>query len=166
MIYPILLEIYKADNEPTVCRTYNNSTFLTKEQLLELVDSIINDYANDENVVNLNKAAQIAAERDIIEQRKPFNSKRQPKMGYIYIFSAKNLFKIGTSKDVNKRLRAINAASGYNITLLCKYKVDDAYITERYLHNKYSSKRHHGEWFNLSESDIIDIEQYLKTVSK
>ena len=66
-----------------------------------------------------------------------------------YLMCDGNLYKIGKSRDPEKRVKEIKTANPY-AELVCY----GSGVTEKYLHILFFQKRKRGEWFNLSESDL------------
>lgn len=78
--------------------------------------------------------------------------------GFVYLFSAANgLFKIGYSKNPDKRLSGINGESPIQVVLVHKIATNDMMWLEKKLHRKYANKRAHGEWFRLSKANVKAI---------
>lgn len=73
---------------------------------------------------------------------------------YLFKDSINNYIKIGKSVDYLKR---------YNLLITINPNIDVLFVinndVERELHEKYKNKRIYGEWFNLTEKDIINIKK-------
>ena len=70
--------------------------------------------------------------------------------------SNKKLIKIGRSKDVHKRLKQLQTGCPYKLKLLVEGK--GLGHRELELHNRLSSHRKNGEWFDSScVSDLPDV---------
>jgi len=81
--------------------------------------------------------------------------------GFIYLIRAENnLYKIGRSKRPGKRLLSLRDAqsqhpgSPLEIELLMTIPTNDMEALEKVLHSRFGTKRHHGEWFELTKEDI------------
>lgn len=84
------------------------------------------------------------------------SSKRCVEAGYVYFLKAENgLTKIGCTNDVEKRMRAISTMSPERLQLIGVIKTNHKYKLESKLHDKYDNKRKHGEWFSLSDSELV-----------
>jgi hypothetical protein len=59
------------------------------------------------------------------------------------------------------RLSSINTSSPFKAELAFYQKVGDALAIERNLHQQYKDKRKNGEWFELSEDEIVNIKESL-----
>ena len=82
------------------------------------------------------------------------------KDGYIYIIKGlfKNpTYKIDYSKEPKTRIRKFNVVLPFPIEVKHLIPTDHMRAVEAYLHDKYSSNRVNGEWFELSEQDVADI---------
>jgi len=78
---------------------------------------------------------------------------------FVYLIkSDENLYKIGYSKNVNKRLKQLKTANPNNLQIVETYKSAFPRKLENYLHNIFKHKRVSGEWFDL---DISDINNFL-----
>jgi hypothetical protein len=102
-------------------------------------------------------------ERENTQQIALQETDKSPKKGYVYFIKAENgLTKIGETKRLAHRVRAIRHSSLINIQLLFAAQTDNAPATEEYLHTKYAPKRKRGEWFALTEDDIKNAKRDLK----
>lgn len=68
------------------------------------------------------------------------------------------LYKIGVSKDVNKRLKQLQTGNPFVITLVERFPTKYAFKIEAALHVSYKINNVEGEWFD------IDITEYSKKV--
>lgn len=83
--------------------------------------------------------------------------------GCVYIIKApNNLYKIGYTENVAKRLRDLRAMSPVELILVHVIEWDDKYSLENTLHQKYHSQLHHGEWYSLSDQEV----KWLKTLDE
>ncbi len=73
-----------------------------------------------------------------------------------YILKSNNLYKIGKTKDIEQRLKSYHIHSpGFQLIRLIESDI------EKELHNLYKVKRKKGEWFKLTEEDILEIDDRL-----
>jgi len=87
----------------------------------------------------------------VIEFLGPFKKDKKKYNTYLASDSS-GLIKIGKSSDVYKREKSLRIG---NATLeIIAYFASDI---ENELHRQYESKNVNGEWFSLSETDVIDI---------
>lgn len=83
--------------------------------------------------------------------------------GWVYVIHGENnRFKIGISKNVEKRLKSFSQLP-FPVTLIYKKKTKNMEETELFLHKKYEEQRINGEWFELSDKDIKNIIRYLES---
>lgn len=76
-------------------------------------------------------------------------------VGWVYVIGsrANSLVKIGTSLNVEERLRSIQFMSPVPLRLLWKTP-GDAELETR-LHQLFQARRRHGEWFDFSDMDPV-----------
>jgi len=89
-------------------------------------------------------------------------------MSFIYIIRCdnQNLFKIGISNNVDKRLKQLQTGNPYK--LKCIYKIKSLEIKaskiEATIHQflKEANKKHVlNEWFNLSDDEVFNLAKCL-----
>lgn len=91
----------------------------------------------------------------IEKKAEKIESVKKVSIGYIYLIIGENKrYKIGFSKNPNRRLSELRLSSCENHTLIHKYKISNPSIEENRLHEKFADKRTHSEWFELSEEDV------------
>jgi predicted GIY-YIG superfamily endonuclease len=75
--------------------------------------------------------------------------------GYVYLMRSGNGYhKIGITKNIKNRLYGVRVQFPIAIDVIHYIASEDYRNVERFLHNKYSSKRVQHEWFSLNEKDI------------
>jgi hypothetical protein len=74
---------------------------------------------------------------------------------YIYLIrcSENNFYKIGISKNVERRLKQIQTSSPNKIYLIHKYQSQYASKIEKAMHNFFKVYHRNNEWFELSLSE-------------
>jgi hypothetical protein len=70
-------------------------------------------------------------------------------------------YKIGVSKDVDRRVKELSNSLNLNIEISFSYPVIQSYKLESLLHIRFKEKNAFGEWFYLSDSDIKIIKSYV-----
>lgn len=90
------------------------------------------------------------------------NFKREPEVGYIYVFRSENLYKIGRAKDPESRLKYYRTANSTKPEFEICIRVHDYINTEIELHRHFSSKNTEREWFRLSKKDLQYIKNFLE----
>lgn len=77
---------------------------------------------------------------------------------YVYVIcSDEGLYKIGYSKNPTERMRQLQVSIPHKLTLIHDIMTTQPKLLEKQLHEAYSHKHVRGEWFALSEYDIIEI---------
>lgn len=75
---------------------------------------------------------------------------------YVYLVGAPNgLVKIGIAKDLETRMRALQLGSPVPVTLLLAKIIKNGKDLETDLHSQFAAYRAHGEWFELSDEQIL-----------
>ncbi len=84
--------------------------------------------------------------------------------GQIYILKWGSVYKIGRSKDAEKRFnqikedyKRIQPIMPYAIELIHIIETDNMYESEKIMHKNFENRRINGEWFELSELEINEI---------
>lgn len=87
--------------------------------------------------------------------------------GFIYVIKAKgtDLYKIGCSNDINKRIATLETIIPFDLELIYSYRLDSKlkFKLESELHTLLQDKRHKGEWFKLNDNDIEKIISYCNS---
>ncbi len=79
--------------------------------------------------------------------------------GYVYLLKAENgLYKIGRSKTPDVRIRDITkAVAPFDIQIIHTAYYPDCYRAESDLHKLFREKRRRGEWFELSDEEVMAL---------
>ncbi|KIL49086.1 GIY-YIG nuclease family protein [Jeotgalibacillus campisalis] len=93
------------------------------------------------------QAIKRVMESEVIEGRAP---------GYVYFVQEymNGTFKIGKTKNIDKRMNIFSVKLPFENKLIHLIKTGDRHRTEQAFHNHFSAKRLGGEWFSLSKEDI------------
>lgn len=81
-------------------------------------------------------------------------------MGKVYLIADEEWvqFKIGIStRPLEKRLKSLKTGNGSEITPIKIFETIHYKKVEKWMHNKYHSKRLVGEWFALNDDDITNF---------
>ncbi len=83
--------------------------------------------------------------------------------GYIYFIKLKeqNVYKIGVSQSVSRRLSDINNSLPFDFDILSLHYTEDVYSLEEYILNKFKDYQLKGEWFKLPTQKAKVIMTYL-----
>lgn len=73
--------------------------------------------------------------------------------------------KIGYAQDLKTRCSTLQSSVPFPLERLahwvCRTR-DEAIVLERLLHDRVTSKRIRGEWFNLTISEVVELAEYAK----
>lgn len=83
---------------------------------------------------------------------------------FVYVIQMSNTpyYKIGIAKDVNKRIKTLQAANPLKLSIVLCYYVSDAYSVESNLHSQFYRHRINGEWFTLNVDHVELIKRTLE----
>ena len=98
------------------------------------------------------------------KQRREFekSNKKKQKEGYVYLVAADNGFhKIGKTINVTNRVNEFGVKLPMKTWLVHSFKSNQYDTAEKILHDTFSEKRSHGEWFALTAEDI----EYIKSIT-
>ena len=87
-------------------------------------------------------------------------SKNKKVNQFIYIIKDNDYYKIGYTTNYKKRIKAYKTHNA-NINTVCLVETEKAFELEAYLHDMYKDKNIRGEWFDLTEKDVITSMQFL-----
>ena len=81
---------------------------------------------------------------------------KQNDWGYVYFLLAENgKIKIGSSKELNHRLLALQYANATKLDLLFAIIVPKYSRVENFLHKRFGDRRSHGEWFDITREEAV-----------
>jgi Meiotically up-regulated gene 113 len=88
----------------------------------------------------------------------------KPQEGYVYVLEDRGVYKIGSARDPDDRLRCLGIKFPYPFKEIARIYTVDRYGAERLLHREFADKRVGGEWFELDEVDVWLIEALSEEV--
>ena len=82
-------------------------------------------------------------------------------MGFVYLIKDvyNNTYKIGVTKDLNKRMKNLQTGNTCELDLIFSFKTEYPYRLESMLHRKFEQYREKNEWFALPK-DIVESFHY------
>lgn len=132
----------------------------THEQAESYANAILQWYSihTPEEIEAINQAAEKRWIKEMYGYPRP-PSPRKVESGYVYLIrSEQGAYKIGKSKNAERRISAMGVKLPFPIEPIQIIKTDDMNNLEAQLHYKFIEKRIEGEWFNLAPDDI----EYIK----
>ena len=75
----------------------------------------------------------------------------------IYLISDGTFIKIGITSNIRKRIKNLQTGNPHKLKVLFTWYVENAEQLEIQLHKKFERKRKSGEWFDLTDDDVIII---------
>lgn len=80
---------------------------------------------------------------------------------YIIQLGDTDIYKIGFSKDPDKRIKQLQSKCPIPLKIIYTNFGHDYEFVEKYLHYQYREQRVKGEWFQLSTEDIVKITSWF-----
>ena len=75
-------------------------------------------------------------------------------------------FKIGVSKNPKKRLKQLQTGNSSELKLILTYPSEFANKIEKTLHNQLTRSREIGEWFNMSLTEALMLDEKCKKIEE
>lgn len=80
-------------------------------------------------------------------------------MGKVYLAKAGELYKIGSSENPEERIKKLQAGSPVRLELVYSFDTPHPRRDEATIQKAFADRREHGEWYRLTEGDILKIKQ-------
>ena len=81
------------------------------------------------------------------------------KPGVVYVIESSGAYKIGMTTNFANRLNTIKVANPNEVNVVYKVESGDPKSMESYLHKMFQDEKIKGEWFSLSNEDIVRIKE-------
>jgi len=89
------------------------------------------------------------------------SQKKGTPSGFIYLVKSENLYKIGRTKYPRRRIDKYRTENPHIIESVLLSKISDYIEVEKEILRLMSDKKHHGEWFNFSSTDVDQVASFL-----
>ena len=86
------------------------------------------------------------------------------KNGFVYLGKQHGNYKIGKTRDLNRRREDITLQGAESFALVHYIETDDMEGVEKYWHTRFEPKRMRGEWFSLSINDVKAFKRWKKII--
>lgn len=83
---------------------------------------------------------------------------------YLIRLSENSTYKIGTTNNINKRIKQLQTGNAEQIFLVDSYQSKLAFKIENALHNFFKHKHKLNEWFELTIEDEIKFKELCVTI--
>lgn len=110
------------------------------EDIANICNSVLKTYKNESSTSENNKAES----------------------GYVYLGLQHGDYKIGFTKDLDRRRDDITLLGSEPMNWIHKIETDDMKGIERYWHNRFKSKWLRGEWYKLNPSDVKAFKRWKR----
>lgn len=119
-----------------------------------------NVYSDEEIFFNNIIKDYIDIGKEMIEDRRRNQEIRSSKDGYVYILHLGDYYKIGRTTNPEKRFGEYTKLMEQPKTICCVY-VENYKQVEKELHLMFRNKNTNGEWFALSDEELIKAMKYI-----
>ncbi|MFW6219439.1 MAG: GIY-YIG nuclease family protein [bacterium] len=87
---------------------------------------------------------------------------------YVYLIRSQDngYYKIGVSKNPQKRIEALQTGNSSKLKLINKFLTEYPTKIETSLHSRYSHTKKNGEWFDLTIEDELKFIDECKKIEK
>lgn len=145
-----------------------NGFVIESEQAIEIGKGLIEfakKHSKELEKYNINR--NIELQKEINSYWKEMNEKTMKKVdksGYIYLFECGGRYKVGYSKNPDRRLKELDKRP-FKLNIIARSKkLDKAYDLEQELHQKLEKYRINGEWYEFSDDFVERIETLIKNL--
>ena len=155
-----MLNYDNVDGKDILIPKDNRACVLDYKDIEAIIKGLQNflEVTSQETIDNFNKSKKERQRKLNHEHYKErFDKQEKEKVkGFVYLLKieGKNQYKIGVTKNLNKRLKQISPKMPFELKIEHKIKHNDIYGMEDELHNKFDDKRIKGEWFKLNDNDV------------
>lgn len=146
------------DDYPLQKNSYQYADIKEAIMLRDKLNDVINKYSQSD----IDEANRQLMEDVYSESKTQGDISTKVNSGFVYLLLGENgKYKIGKSKNPERRCKELSLSSCENHELIHKFKVKNPHLKEKELHLMFNEKRTHSEWFELSKADI----EFIKGLS-
>lgn len=155
--------VFSENNDGIVMSDWQG--FMTcSEDIMELCYGLMKfalKYKNEIDIYNQKRKIELEEElTGYVKTAKKESRSVRSKGGYVYLLECGGKYKIGFSKDVERRIQQLDTRP-FKLNLVAKSKfISDAYDREQELHEYFAENRIDGEWYEFSDHEA----QYAKEI--
>ena len=137
---------------------------LTKQEALPIIQKLIDFYisTDDDEIIWNNEIRK----DNIINYTETTKVKDRNVNGFVYVFECDDAYKIGFSRNVNRRFKEIATMQSKPMRILLEKYFDNAYRVEQYYHNKLQEFNIRSEWYRLTKNQTAELLQELNSLDK
>lgn len=163
---PVFVDIHKSDEDNLLIPFFFTGRWhekIEKENLKLLIESLQNYYNKFDKVNQFIDEMNEETSRKIFHSNIQIEQVRKKVSGFVYVFKCDktNAYKIGrTSGSISSRISQLKTANPY-IKEIISFKTNDI-AEETMWHKRFEGKNIDREWFDLSEGDIKEMQEYYK----
>ena len=155
--------VFSENNDGIVMSDWQG--FMTcSEDIMELCYGLMKfalKYKNEIDIYNQKRKIELEEElTGYMKTAKKESRSARSKGGYVYLLECGGKYKIGFSKDVERRVQQLDTRP-FKLSLVAKSKfISDAYDREQELHEYFAENKIDGEWYEFSDHEA----QYAKEI--
>ncbi len=149
-------EVFNQDFKPVINEIFNTNYSLTTKKWINLTNAIgINSKSG--------RYGGTYAHIDIaLEFEKWLKTTRYNFPEGIYIIKTNEFYKIGRTNNIKRRIKELESLNPFDVELILYQKKLYSRTVEAFLHAEFRDKNIKGEWFKLSELDLMLIKSKLE----
>lgn len=86
--------------------------------------------------------------------------------GYVYMFECVGNYKIGYTKDMERRFNELNKKPFQLHVFAVSPKIPNAFQMEQELHSQLEEFRSHGEWYTFTDKQALKVKRAIENLGK
>jgi len=94
--------------------------------------------------------------------------KKDNEKGFVYLlgdWEKEGIFKIGVTKGtIENRIKKLQTGNSGEIYICNYFQTEHPYFLEKQLHFKYKSKQEIGEWFELTNEEVLNFKKDCENI--